>query len=205
MSGNLSFDDFIIPPDSPLLRHLKIDPGRYNATWDESSETLCLKKHRGKREISINVTLAELMMILMVVQSQRDKFTPEEQKIIETIKRKKSPKGQKDFQSHHVVPIEVCKRSKLVIQAKICGFDEDKYPNRLSLPATFHSGSHPKYSSFVEGILEDEWSDLVRAGEENDCPSILEILNGAISYFRDQLQEMSKKGLCTINEMFPKY
>jgi hypothetical protein len=206
MSGNRYFDDFRIPPDSPLLQYLDIKPGRYYAKWDASSETLFLKKHNGKKGISINVTLDQLMMILMTVQSQRDKFTTEELKIIETIERKNSPPVQKGFQSHHVVPLEVCKRSKLVIQAKYhCGFDEDKPPNRLPLPVTFHRGSHPKYSSFVEGILEDEWSDLVKAIEEKDCPSVLEILNGAISYFRDQLQEMSKKGLCTINEMFPKY
>ena len=202
MSGNLSLNDFRIPPDSPLLRYLNIKPGRYYAKWDESSKTLCLRKHGSPIEISINVTIEQLMMILMTVQSQRDKFTKEELKIIETFKRKNSPPGQKDFQSHHVVPLEVCKRSKLVIQAKICGFNEDKYPNRLPLPVTFHRGSHPKYSSFVEWILEDEWSDLVRAGEENDCPSVLEILNGAISYFSDQLHVMSKKGLCTINDMF---
>jgi hypothetical protein len=144
----------------------------------------------------------------MVVQPQRDKFTKKEQEIIETIKRKKSPKGQKNFQSHHVVPIDVCETSKLVIKAKgfkFHGFDEDKPPNRLSLPIIFHNGSHPDYSNFVEWILEDEWSELVRRREENDSSCVLEILYGAISYFRDQLQEMSKKGLCTINEMFPKY
>jgi A nuclease family of the HNH/ENDO VII superfamily with conserved AHH len=205
MSGNRYFDDFRIPEDSPLLRHIDLEPGSYHAKWDASSKTLSLKKHHGKKVTELDVTLEQLMMILMTVQSQRDKFTSEELKVIEQIERKRSPSVAGGYQSHHVIPMEICERSKLVIRAKIHGFDEDKHPNRIPLPITFHRGSHPKYSSFVQGILEDEWSDLVKDGLDEDRESVLEILNGAIGYFRDQLEEMSTKGLCTINKMFPMY
>jgi hypothetical protein len=47
MSGNQNFEDLRIPPDSPLLKYLDIEPGRYYAKWEKSSETLFLKKHRG--------------------------------------------------------------------------------------------------------------------------------------------------------------
>ncbi len=205
MSGNRYFDDFRIPEDSPLLRYIDLEPGCYYAMWDASSGTLSLKKHRAKKVTVLDVTLEQLMMILMTVQSQRDKFTPEEIRIIDQIKRKRVSSGVKDYQSHHVIPMEICKRSKLVIQAKSYGFDEDKHPNRISLPVTFHRGSHPKYSSFIQGILEDEWSDLVKDELENDHASVLAILNGAIGYFRDELENMSRIGQCTINEMFPMY
>jgi hypothetical protein len=205
MSENRYFDDFRIPENSPLLRYIDLEPGSYYATWNAASKTLSLKKHRGRKITVLDVTLEQLMTILMTVQSQQDKFTPEEIRIIDQIERKRGSSGAKGYQSHHVIPMEVCRCSKLVIRAKIYGFDEDKHPNRISLPVIFHRGSHPKYSSFVQGILEDEWSDLVKYELENEHESVLEILKGAIGYFRDQLEDMSKSGLCTINEMFPRY
>ncbi|MCC3528396.1 MAG: AHH domain-containing protein [Microcoleus sp. PH2017_22_RUC_O_B] len=202
MSGNLYFDDFRIPPDSPLLRYLDIKPGSYDAKWDASSATLLLKKKSGEKITTLNITFEQLNMILMTVQSQRDKFTAEDLEIIEQIKRKKSPSVVKDYESHHIIPIEICQRSLLVIRAKKFAFDEDKDPNRITLPVTFHRGSHPRYSDFVQGILEDEWADLIKDEAENDREYVLKILYGAIGYFKDKLREMSKKGLCKINQMF---
>jgi hypothetical protein len=202
MSGNFHFDDFRIPPDSPLLKYIDIQPGSYYAKWDASSKTLFLKKHSGRKIITLNITLEQLMSILMVVQSQRDKFTKEELKIVESIKRKTTSKTIKDYQDHHIIPMDVCLRSKLVITAKKFGFNEDNPPNRLYLPVTFHRGSHPRYSKFVEGVLEDEWAYLVKEDMENDRESVLKRMHKAIDYFKDKLKEMSQKGLCTINEMF---
>ncbi len=202
MSGNRYFDDFRIPSDSALLKYLDIKPGRYYAKWEASSETLFLKKHLGKKTITLNISFQELMMIFMTVQSQRDKFTTEELEIIEQITRKDSPSTPKCHESHHIIPMEICERSKLVIRARIFGFDEDKDPNRITLPITFHRGSHPKYSDFVQSILEDEWADIVRDGGENDREYVLKILYGAIDYFKDKLREMSTNRVCTINKMF---
>jgi len=178
MSSDQYFEDFRIPPDSPLLRYISIEPGSYHATWSASSKTLSLKKHHGKRIISFPITLEQLTMILMAVQSQRDKFTSEEIKIREEIKRKKSPAVAKDYQSHHIIPIDVCKNSKIILNAKP-DFKENDSPNRVALPIVFHNGSHPKYSGFIQGILEDEWFYIVEDEAENDKEP--EVLNHSLN------------------------
>ncbi|MCT7973080.1 AHH domain-containing protein [Laspinema olomoucense] len=202
MSGNLYFDDFRIPPDSPLLKYLDIQPGRYFAKWDASSETLFLKKHSGRKKITLNITLEQLMSILMVVQSNKDKLSKEELKIRETIERKKTNLIIKDYQSHHVIPIDVCKKSQLVITAKKFGFDHDGPPNRLYLPITFHNGSHPKYSNFVEDILEEEWPDLERYNLHNNSEIVIDKTHEIIAHLKNELRKKSQEGICTINEMF---
>lgn len=197
--------EFKIPQDSPLIKALRITPGTYQARWHHSSGILYLRKHRGHKNTEIEVTFEELKVILMLAQSQHDKFTPEDIETINNIGRKKSPKVKTDHQSHHIIPMEVCKKSKLVVKAIQYGFDEDAQPNRLALPITFHKGSHPRYSKFVLEILEDEWSLLVNEHRENDREQILETVSGAIDYFRERLQDMSRKGQCTINNMFEMY
>ncbi|KOR37039.1 hypothetical protein AM228_09665 [Planktothricoides sp. SR001] len=203
MSGIRFFDvnDFRIPPDSPLVKYFNLQPGSYYATWQPSSETLSLKKHLARKGITLNITLDQLMIILMLVKSNRDKFSSEELKILESIKRK-GTKTINDYQSHHIIPIGVCKKSKLVVEAIKFGFDENAPPNRLYLPVTFHNGSHPGYSNFVEDLLEEEWAYLVTDNMENNREVIMNKIYEIIAHFKNELREKSLEGMCTINQIF---
>lgn len=201
MSGNL-YRDIRIPPNSPLLLYLNIQPGNYYAKYDASVGKLLLKRQGSAQILSLSVTPDQLIYILMTVQQQSDKFTPEELEIIDKISRVSSFSGSKKEPAHHIIPLEVCKRSKLVIQAKRCScFDENGDINRLPLPAYFHKDRHQKYSNFVEDVLEGEWSDLVAAEQENDSEAVEQTLMQVIDYLREKIDEMRATGVCSINDL----
>ncbi|HEY9726334.1 MAG TPA: AHH domain-containing protein [Chroococcales cyanobacterium] len=201
MSGDL-YRDIRISPNSPLLLSLKIQPGNYYAKYEASGGKLLLKRQGSAQILSLSVTPEQLIAILLTVQQQQDKFTPEELEIIDKIRREPRFSGSKKEPAHHIIPLEVCKRSKLVIQAKRCsGFDENDDINRLPLPAYFHKDRHQRYSNFVEDVLEGEWSDLVAAAQENDSEAIEQALRQVIDYLREKIDEMRATGVCSINDL----
>jgi hypothetical protein len=202
MSNNRSFHDLIVPPDSPLVRYLGIKPGNYSGELDDRQGELLLKRRGGNQEYSMRITPAQLMVTLMMLD--RDKFTSEEVAMIEKIKRSSSFSGTKVSPAHHIIPFAVCKNSKLVVQAiNFEIFDIDGDINRLPLPAYFHNeGGHKNYSSFVAQILKEEWDMLVDDRQENDKVAVKYILESAIDYFREKIQERLSSGDGSIEQVF---
>jgi A nuclease family of the HNH/ENDO VII superfamily with conserved AHH len=203
MSRKRYFDDLQIPADSPLCKCLGIKSGNYSGQYDAKHGQFLLKKRGGNQGYSMSITPDQLIAVFMMLR--RDKFTSEELAIIEKIKRSSGFSGSKAFPAHHLIPIDVCKNSKLVVQAIRFGiFSENDNINRLPLPAYFHNeGGHKKYSNFVAGILEDEWATLVSDKQENDEVSVRLILEGIISYCRDIIQDNLNSGSASIEHVFP--
>jgi hypothetical protein len=200
MSTNRYFDDIRIPANSPLVEHLNIKPGNYSGKLDATQGKLLLKQKGSDQILSLSVTLDELVAILMMVK--RDKFTSEELGIIQKIRRSSSFSGSRISPAHHVVPLDVCKNSKLIIQAKRCGFfDENGNVNRRPLPLYFHKGSHPKYSRIAEDLLEERWDDLVEAEQEEDCSAVQEVLIEIIDFLNNTINKMLASGICTIDDV----
>jgi hypothetical protein len=199
------FDDLLIRKDSPLVKALGVTHGSYSGKFNLQTGEFFLRKRGSDKSYSMTITADQLLVILLMLQ--RDKFTPEELRIIERIKRSASFSGSKAFPAHHIIPIDVCKNSKLVVAAiRLRGFNPNGDLNRLPLPAYFHnSGAHDRYSYFVADILEKEWSDIVTRGEEEDGDAIQFILEGAISYFRDEIQRKRSLGTTSINDVFSRW
>lgn len=205
MSGNRYFDDLLIPADSPLVECLGIKPGNYSGKFDAKQGKLLLKKRGSDKGYSMSITPDQLLVMLMMLK--RDKFTSEELATVEKIKRSSGFSGSKEFPAHHIIPLKVCKNSKLVVQAIRFGiFTENDSINRLPLPAYFHNeGGHEKYSNFVAQILEEEWDGLVNDRQEEDRAAIQNILEGAIAYFRDIIQEKQSSGATSIEDVFSRW
>lgn len=194
-----------IPPNSPLRKLLKIkekDSGDYRVRWSEKEGELLLFSQDGKVSYTLNVSAEQFQAIRMMAQQLTDKNTPNELKQAKLVSRSSSFSGTKDFPAHHIIPIAVCKNSKLIMQAKTLKcFDENHSINRLELPATFHRGSHDKYSKFVEDVLDGEWDDLVENDSEEDEELIKETITQVIEYLKDKIAEMKAANLVSIDKL----
>jgi hypothetical protein len=196
MSGNRYFDDLHIPADSPLVECLNIKAGNYSGKFDTEQGKLLLKRRGSDQGYSMSITPDELLIILMMLK--RDKFTSEELEIIQKIRRSPSFSGTQISPAHHIVPLEICRTSKLILKAKKCGFfDENGNVNRRPLPLYFHKGSHPKYSRIAEDLLEERWDDLI----EEDCSAVQEVLMEIIDFLGDTINKMLANGFCKINDV----
>lgn len=207
MSTKRAFENITIYPDTPLVKYLNIQPGDYCGKFDPSTEKLLLKNKKEKKNgeiLELNVTLEQLLVILIMAERvQADKFTPQDITTITEVARKsRFSSKEKGFVAHHVIPIDICKSSKLTLCAKEkFGFYENSAINRLSVPVIFHKGSHPDYSNFVQDILEDEWYEIVRNGLEHDCEALKQVLIDVTAYLKDKISEWIAKGICSINDV----
>lgn len=203
MSANRYFEHLYIPPKSPLIEYLGIPSGDYSAKYDSQEKKLFLKKRNSNKILSASVNPEQLLIILTMVKRDRgDKFTSQELEIIDTIKRSSSFSGSKVSPHHHIIPINVCKHSKLVIKAKEMGiFYENSNINKRPVPLYFHKGSHPEYSNLAEDILEDRWLDLVEAGMEEDRVQVEKALDQIIHFLEGEINKLLASGVCTIRDI----
>ena len=203
MSANRYFDHLYIPPNSPLIQYLGISSGHYSGKYDSQEKKLFLKKRSSNEILSGSVTPEQLLFILTMVKKDRgDKFTSEQLEIIKTIQRSSSFSGSKVSPHHHIIPLEVCKHSKLVIKAKQMGiFNENSNINKRPVPLYFHKGSHPEYSNLAEDVLEDRWLALVEADMEEDRAKVEEALHEMIYFLEGQLNKLLASGICTIRDI----
>ncbi|WP_254173500.1 AHH domain-containing protein [Planktothrix pseudagardhii] len=197
-----------IDKDSWLSKHLNIQPGDYFAEFDFNNQKLRLIKQRKTKNPKIHemtLTCEELLVILTrAARVQGDKFTPEDLAVITKITRRSSSieKSSNSDKAHHIIPLEVCKKSKLIIAAKRYNcFDENSPINFLNLPFYFHTGTHPKYSKLVEDILDERWSELVKCRQEKDINAIMEVIEEVIQYLTDMIEEMRARGVGKINNI----
>jgi hypothetical protein len=215
------FHNLYIPPKSkcPLAAYLDIPFGYYSGEYNfETQELYLISNSKGKTKkdkyCSRRVTGEELLTILLMAGRDRgDKFTKEELYLIKQMKRpdnKSGFGGDKDFEAHHIIPLDVCRNSKLVVRAdKLELFPKparfvNSETNRLLVPVLFHPTKHQDYSNFVEFVLEDQWNDLDDT-DHKDKDTIYSILVGATQYFRGVIEEMLKSGEAkTINDVFPR-
>ncbi|KMW70975.1 AHH domain-containing protein [Limnoraphis robusta] len=202
------FENITIDKGSLLSKQLNIEPGDYFGEFDCNNEKLLLTKQRNTKNRKIyemTVTYEQLLVILIyAARVQGDKFTPEDLAAMTKIIRKSSPikKSSNSDVAHHIIPLEVCEKSKLILAAKRYDcFDENSRINFLKVPLYFHIGAHPKYSKLVEDILDDRWSDLVECGQENDRNAIREVIEEVIQYLTDMIKEMKASGVCIINDI----
>lgn len=219
MSTVRYFNNLYIPPKSksPLVDYLGIPSGYYSGEYNFETQELYLISNseadskKGKF-CSLRLTGEQLFVILLMVGRDRgDKFTEEQLHIIKKMVRPDEESGfggTKLYPAHHIIPVDVCKNSKLVVRAEELELfpEPNKFLNsdinRLVVPALFHPGQHPQYSNFVEGVLEDEWNDL---SDTDDKDTIYSILVGATQYFRSEIEAAIKLGhVKTINGVFPR-
>ena len=207
MSTKRYFDNLTIYPNTPLVKYLNIQPGNYWGQFDPSVGKLLLKNKKAKKNgeiLELNVTLEQLLAILtMAARVQSDKFTPQDIATMTEVARKSTfSSKEKGFVAHHVIPIDICKSSKLTLRAKEkFSFYENSAINRLPVPVIFHKGSHPNYSNFVLDILEDEWDDIVRNGLEDDSEAIEQVLFEVTAYLKDKISEWIASEICSINDV----
>jgi hypothetical protein len=197
---------------NPIIQYFKkinrdFQPGEYLGEWiptNNSQGYLIIKKDRknGKENV-LSLTIEDLTnLLILCLKHDPDKFTLQEQEIIKKLQntnrdqkfRKGKPKG---WVAHHVIPLTVCKRSKLVIAAiDYTGFnpDDPNGENRIVLPASLHPGSHDKYSQEVESILDKQWGYIVEA-EAEDAPEVIEdSLTYIINNLKQAIQDLVDAG-----------
>lgn len=184
-------------------------PGEYLGEWiptNNSQGYLIIKKNRknGKENV-LSLTIEDLTnLLILCLKHDPDKFTLQEQEIIKKLQhtnRNRNPKFRKGkpkgWVAHHVIPLGVCERSKLVIAAiDYTGFnpDDPNGENRIVLPASFHPGSHDKYSQEVESILNKQWGYIVEA-EAEDAPEVIEdSLTYIINNLKQAIQDLVDAG-----------
>jgi len=200
------FENITIDKNTELSKRLNIEPGDYFGEFDFNNQKLRLTKQRNTKNRKIyemTVTFEQLLLILMnAARVQGDKFTPEDLEAIAKIIRKPSSikKSSNSDVVHHIIPLEVCRKSKLILKARPV-FYENSPMNLLPLPLYFHIGAHPKYSKLVEDLIDEEWSDLINRGQENDINAIMEVIEEVIQYLTDKIEEMKASGVCTINDI----
>ncbi|SKB15055.1 hypothetical protein PL11201_690076 [Planktothrix sp. PCC 11201] len=206
MGQEKRYFEITIDKDSLLSKHLNLQPGDYFGEFDFNNEKLLLKKQRNtenRKIYEMTVTYEQLLIILtLAARVQGDKFTLEDLADITKIIRKSSSikKSNNSDIAHHIIPLEVCRKSKLILKARPV-FDENGPMNLLPLDLDFHKGAHPKYSKLVEDILDERWSDLVECGQENDRNAIMEVIEEVIQYLTDMIEEMRARGVGKINNI----
>lgn len=202
----------LITENNPIFKlinklHPKSSPGEYLGEWvpiNNAQGHFTIKKDRkGARTTVLSLTIEELTnLLIFCLKHDPDKFTLQEQEIIKQLQntnrnqkfRRDKPKG---WVAHHVIPLTVCKRSKLVIAAiDYTGFnpDDPNGENRIVLPASLHPGSHDKYSQEVESILNKQWGYIVEA-EAEDAPEVIEdSLTYIINNLKQAIQDLVDAG-----------
>lgn len=197
---------------NPVIQYIKkinsdFQPGEYLGEWIPTNNLqgyLIIKKDRknGKENV-LSLTIEELTnLLILCLKHDPDKFTLQEQEIIKKLQntnrnqkfRRDKPKG---WVAHHVIPLTVCKRSKLVIAAiDYTGFnpDDPNGENKINLPASSHPGGHPKYCKEVESILDKQWLYIVEAGAENDPQEIKECLIEIIDTLKQTIKRLVDSG-----------
>jgi hypothetical protein len=204
--------NLIIAEKNPIIQYFKktnrdFQPGEYLGEWiptNNSQGHLIIKKDRkNAKENVLSLTIEDLTnLLILCLKHDPDKFTLQDQEIIKKLQntnrdpkfRKGKPKG---WVAHHVIPLTVCKRSKLVIAAiDYTGFnpDDPNGENRIVLPASLHPGSHDKYSQEVESILDKQWGYIVEAEAEDDRQEIKECLTDIIDSLKQAIQSLVDAG-----------
>jgi len=187
----------MIKDGNPICKYLDLKPGEYLGQWQPINDlqgNFIIRKDRSNgRKTVITLTLDELKcLLIMCLKNDPDKFTVQDQKFIEKIKRDQNfskGKQEKATVSHHIIPLDVCIRSKLVVEARKYGFFDANDPeeNRIDLPIECHPSNHPKYSKEVENILDRQWWYIVKAGEENNPQEIKETLTAIVDSIKQEL------------------
>jgi len=193
----------MITENNPVFKHLKrihpdLSAGEYLGEWipiNNSQGYFTIKKDRkNARSTVLNLTIDELKNLLIVcLKHDPDKFTLQDQENIKKLlDSKRDPNFRKDkpekWVAHHVIPLTVCKRSKLVIAAiRYTGFnpDDPNGENKINLPASSHPGGHSKYCKEVESILDKQWGYIVEA-EAEDAPEVIE---DSLTYIINSLKQ----------------
>jgi len=206
----------MIAESNPIFEHLKkrypgFSPGECLGEWipiNNSQGHFTIKKDRkNAKPIVLSLTIEELKNILILcLKHDPDKFTPDQQKIIKQLqdnsRNSRFGKGRKDnLVAHHVIPLTICERSKLVIAAieyqvfnPDPDFNDPENNNRIDLPPNLHPGKHPNYSKEVESILDSQWLYIIEAGAENDSQEIKECLTAIIDSLKQELTSLVDKG-----------
>lgn len=182
-------------------------PGEYLGEWiptNNSQGYLIIKKNRknGKENV-LSLTIEDLTnLLILCLKHDPDKFTLQEQEIIKKLQntnrnqkfRRDKPEG---WVAHHVIPLSICERSKLVNKAiyyNVFNPDDPKGENKINLPASSHPGNHPKYCQEVESILYKQWWYIVEAGAEDDPQEIKECLTDIIDSLKQAILSLVDTG-----------
>jgi hypothetical protein len=202
----------MITENSPVFNYLKrirpdFSAGEYLGEWipiNNSQGHFTIKKDRkNARSTVFNLTIDELKnLLILCLKHDPDKFTLQDQEIIKKLlDSNRDPNFRKDkpekWVAHHVIPLTVCKRSKLVIAAiGYAGFnpDDPNGENKINLPTNVHIGNHPRYSEEVESILDSQWWYIVEAEAENDPQEIKESLTAIIDSLKQELISLVESG-----------
>lgn len=200
-----------VPRNSPILKYLSIQPGKYILKWDNVNGDLIFLSPRGTEKLTLKMSPEEFQIMRLMVDNNTDKYTFDEESIKESVKRlKRFSSKVEGYVVHHIIPLHLFKTSKLLLAVhpdnkkghpRHVNFYENHPANLLHLPATFHKGPHIWYSNLAEDCLEGEWSDIVKFGLENDRSQIVERIHDIIIFLKDKIREMREKGLVSINDI----
>ena len=202
----------MITENNPIFKHLKkiqpkFLPGEYLGEWvpiNNAQGHFTIKKDRkGAKTTVLSLTIEELTnLLILCLKHDPDKFTLQDQEIIKKLQntnrdpkfRKGKPEG---WVAHHVIPLTICKRSKLVSKAigyNVFNPDDPNGENKIYLPTNVHIGNHSKYSEEVESILDSQWWYIVEAGAEDDPQEIKECLTAIIDSLKEELRSLIDSG-----------
>jgi A nuclease family of the HNH/ENDO VII superfamily with conserved AHH len=202
----------MITENNPIFKlinklHPKSSPGEYLGEWvpiNNAQGHFTIKKDRkGARTTVLSLTIEELTnLLIFCLKHDPDKFTLQDQEIIKKLQntnrnqkfRRDKPEG---WVAHHVIPLSICERSKLVSKAigyNIFNPDDPKGENKINLPASSHPGNHPKYCKEVESILDKQWWYIVEAGAEDNPQEIKECLTDIIDSLKQAILSLVDAG-----------
>jgi hypothetical protein len=66
--------------------------------------------------------------------------------------KKHREKGQEV--GHHIIPLDLCRTHKLMLEGYEYGFDQEDEKNLRILPKHLHNTNHPEYTELVKNILD---------------------------------------------------
>jgi len=202
----------MITENNPIFKLInklnpKSSPGEYLGEWvpiNNAQGHFTIKKDRkGARTTVLSLTIEELTnLLIFCLKHDPDKFTLQEQELIKKLQntnrnqkfRRDKPEG---WVAHHVIPLSICERSKLVNKAiyyNVFNPDDPKGENKINLPASSHPGNHPKYCQEVESILDKQWWYIVEAGAEDDPQEIKECLTDIIDSLKQAILSLVDAG-----------
>lgn len=202
----------LITENNPIFKlinklHPKSSPGEYLGEWvpiNNAQGHFTIKKDRkGARTTVLSLTIEELTnLLIFCLKHDPDKFTLQDQEIIKKLQNtNRSQKFRRDkpegWVAHHVIPLSICERSKLVNKAiyyNVFNPDDPKGENKINLPASSHPGNHPKYCQEVESILDKQWWYIVEAGAEDDPQEIKECLTDIIDSLKQAILSLVDAG-----------
>jgi hypothetical protein len=202
----------MITENNPVFKHLKkIYPqfraGECLGEWipiNNSQGYFTIRKDRNNAKTTVlNLTIDELKnLLILCLKHDPDQFTLQDQetikKLLDSDRNRKFRKDRPEkWVAHHVIPLSVCKRSKLVIAAiRYASFnpDDPNGGNKINLPTNVHIGNHPKYSKEVESILDKQWWYIVEANAEEDTQEIKESLTEILDSLKQELATLIDSG-----------